>query len=154
VESVQPNFGIRIMMHRLGRGLSQFELAELVGLSEGQISNIERRKSWTNELSFALIAKTLQVAQQSLFDYRQIDAFTQSRGLNRRAGRKPAKLIVTAREKSSSEFRRESGRAETQLRPQEVVGPAKHILNRSSMISKGESRTARTKAAVVTEPWS
>jgi transcriptional regulator with XRE-family HTH domain len=142
------------MMHRLGRGLSQFELAELVGLSEGQISNIERRKSWTNELSFALIAKTLQVAQQSLFDYRQIDAFTQSRGLNRRAGRKPAKLIVTAREKSSSEFRRESGRAETQLRPQEVVGPAKHILNRSSMISKGESRTARTKAAVVTEPWS
>jgi len=99
VESVQPNFGIRIKMLRLERGLSQFELAELVGLSEGQISNIERGKSWTGELSFALLAKALRVAQQSLFDYSQNDAFIKSGGLNRRAARKPAKLIVIRKRK-------------------------------------------------------
>lgn len=82
-------------MLRLERGLTQFELAELVELSEGQISNIERGKSWTGELSFALLAKALRVTQQSLFDYSQNDAFIQSGGLNRRAARKPPKLIVT-----------------------------------------------------------
>ncbi len=86
-------------MLRLERGLSQFELAELVGLSEGQISNIERGKSWTGELSFALLAKALSVAQQSLFNYTQNDAFTKSGGLNRRAARKPAKLIVTRKKR-------------------------------------------------------
>jgi|GEM_PF-3646633 len=86
-------------MLRLERGLSQFQLAELVGLSEGQISNIERGKSWTGELSFALLAKTLRVEQQSLFDYSQNDAFTQGGGLNRRATRKTAKLIVTRKRK-------------------------------------------------------
>jgi transcriptional regulator with XRE-family HTH domain len=95
VESVQPQFGIRIKILRLERGLSQFELAELVGLSEGQISNIERGKSWTGELSFGLLAKALRVAQQSLFDSSQNDAFVKSGGLKRRASRKPAKLIVT-----------------------------------------------------------
>jgi transcriptional regulator with XRE-family HTH domain len=86
-------------MLRLERGLSQFELAELVELSEAQISNIERGKSWTGELSFALLAETLRVAQQSLFDYSQNDAFTQSGGLNRRVARKPTKLIVTRKRK-------------------------------------------------------
>jgi transcriptional regulator with XRE-family HTH domain len=86
-------------MLRLERGLSQFELAELVELSEEQISNIERGKSWTGELSFALLADALRVAQQSLFDYSQNDAFVKTGGLKRRAARKPAKLIVTRKRK-------------------------------------------------------
>lgn len=82
-------------MLRLERGFSQFDLGELVGLSEGQISNIERGRSWTGELSFALLAKALKVPQQSIFDYSQNEAFIKAGGLNRRSPRSPAKLIVT-----------------------------------------------------------
>lgn len=99
MERVQPSFGIRIRQLRLDRGLSQFELAELSGLSEGQISNIERGKSWTGELSFALLADALGVSQQSLVDYSENDAFVESGGLKRRSTRKPAKLIVTRKRK-------------------------------------------------------
>lgn len=100
MESVQPNFGIRIKMLRLERDLSQFELAELVGLSEDQIGNIERGRSWTGEVSFALLAKALRVEQQSLFDYSQIDSFIRAGGRGRRASRKPAKIIVTRKRRT------------------------------------------------------
>lgn len=82
-------------MLRLERGLSQLDLAELVELSEGQISNIERGRSWTGELSFALLARALDVPKKLLFDFRHNDAFIKGGGLNRRAQRKAAKLIVT-----------------------------------------------------------
>lgn len=95
MERVQPSFGIRLKKLRLDRDLSQFELAERSGLSEGQISNIERGKSWTGELSFALLASALGVSQQSLFDYSENEAFVEGGGLNRRAARKAARLIVT-----------------------------------------------------------
>jgi len=84
-------------MLRLERGLSQFDLAELVELSEGQISNIERGRSWTGELSFALLARALEVPQKSLFDYSQNNAFIKGGGLSRRVPRKAAKLIVARR---------------------------------------------------------
>ena len=86
-------------MLRLERGLSQFDLAELVGLSEGQISNIERGRSWTGELSFGLLSKALKVPQQSIFDYSQNEDFIKSGGPTRRSPRKRAKLIVTRRKK-------------------------------------------------------
>jgi transcriptional regulator with XRE-family HTH domain len=94
VEKVQPNFGIRIRKLRLDRGLSQRKLADLVGISEEQISNIERGKSWTGELSFGLLAKALGVAQNSLTDYRENEAFVKAGGLSRRAAREAAMLIV------------------------------------------------------------
>jgi transcriptional regulator with XRE-family HTH domain len=94
VESVQPNFGIRIRKLRLDRGLSQRKLAELVGISEEQISNIERGKSWIGELSFGLLAKALGVTQSALTDYSENQAFIRAGGLSRRAPREPATLIV------------------------------------------------------------
>ena len=94
VENVQPNFGIRIRKLRLDRGFSQWRLAELVGISEQQISNIERGKSWTGELSFGLLAKALGVTQNSLTNYSENDAFIKDGGLSRRAPREPAMLIV------------------------------------------------------------
>ena len=101
MENVQPNFGIRIRMLRLDKGLSQFDLAELSGLSEGQISNIERGRSWIGELSFTLLARALGVSQQSLFDYSGNEAFVKNGGLARRAPRRPAKLIVNRRREVS-----------------------------------------------------
>lgn len=97
MEYVQPSFGIRIRKLRLDKGLSQLDLGNLVGLSEGQINNIERGKSWTGELSFALIAKALEVPQKSLTDYSENEAFIKSGGLKRRAPRKPSRLIVRRR---------------------------------------------------------
>lgn len=94
MERVQPNFGIRIRKLRLDRGLSQRKLADLVGISEEQISNIERGRSWTGELSFGLLAKALGVAQNSLTDYSENQAFIESGGLSRRASRGPATLVV------------------------------------------------------------
>jgi transcriptional regulator with XRE-family HTH domain len=88
-------------MVRLDKGLSQFNLAELSGLSEGQISNIERGRSWIGELSFTLLARALGVSQQSLFDYSGNEAFVKNGGLARRAPRKPAKLIVNRRREVS-----------------------------------------------------
>jgi transcriptional regulator with XRE-family HTH domain len=82
-------------MLRLRKGLSQWELAERCGLSEDQIGKIERGKSWTGELSLALLAQSLGVPQQSLFDYSENDAFVKSGGLRQRSPRKPAHLIVT-----------------------------------------------------------
>ena len=66
---IQPNFGIRIRKLRLDQGLSQFQLAELVGLSEDQVDNIERGKSWVGEQTLALLSVALLVPQRSLFDY-------------------------------------------------------------------------------------
>jgi transcriptional regulator with XRE-family HTH domain len=88
-------------MLRLDKGLSQFDLAELSGLSEGQISNIERGLSWIGELSFSLLAGALGVSQQSLFDYCGNEAFVKNGGLTRRAPRRPAKLIVNRRREVS-----------------------------------------------------
>jgi transcriptional regulator with XRE-family HTH domain len=99
VENVQPNFGIRIKKLRLDRNLSQWKLAELVGISEEQISNIERGKSWTGELSFGLLARALNVTQNSLTDYSENEAFIRDGGLSRRAPREPAMLIVKRKRK-------------------------------------------------------
>jgi len=74
--------------------MSQFDLAEAVGLSEGQINNIERGKSWVSELTFGLLANALGVSQKSLTDYSGNAAFIKAGGMKRRAPRKPSKLIV------------------------------------------------------------
>lgn len=91
---VQPKFGVRIRQLRLGKGFSQLGLAELVGLSEDQISNIERGKSWVGEQTLALLANAFGVPQSSLFDYGGNDEFLKGGGLVARAPRKSAVLIV------------------------------------------------------------
>jgi transcriptional regulator with XRE-family HTH domain len=99
VEIVQPSFGIRIRQLRQEKGLSQLELAELVGLSEDQISKIERGKSWVGELTLALLAKALTVPQKLLFDYSGNEEFIRKGGLKWRAPRKRATLIVRHKRK-------------------------------------------------------
>ncbi len=94
MEIVQPKFGIRIRKLRLDKGLSQLQLAELVDLSEDQISNIERGKIWVGEQTFSLLADALSVRQQSLFDYSENEEFLNQGGLKVRAPRKSATLIV------------------------------------------------------------
>jgi transcriptional regulator with XRE-family HTH domain len=91
---VQPNFGIRIRQLRLGKGLSQRDLADRVGLSEDQISNIERGRSWVGEPTFALLANALDVENLSLLDYTGNNAFIKDGGLKMRAQRKRSTLIV------------------------------------------------------------
>ena len=86
-------------MLRLRKGLSQWELAERCGLSEDQIGKIERGKSWTGEMSLALLADSLGVTQRSLFDYSENDSFVKGGGLRQRSARKPAHLIVTRKKK-------------------------------------------------------
>lgn len=101
MESVQPDFGIAVKRLRLAKGLSQLDLAELCELTEGQISNIERGRSWTGGLSFALLARALGVSQQSLVDFSENEGFIQTGGLTRRAPRRPARFIVSRKRKVS-----------------------------------------------------
>jgi len=91
---IQPNFGIRIRKLRLDQGLSQFQLAELVGLSEDQVDNIERGKSWIGEQTLALLSVALLVPQRSLFDYPENEGFIKCGGLRTRAPRRPPPLVV------------------------------------------------------------
>jgi transcriptional regulator with XRE-family HTH domain len=94
VEAVQPQFGVRVRKLRLDRGLSQLALAELLGLTEDQISKVERGNSWVGELTLGLLAKALDVPQSSLFDYSENEEFLKNGGLRARAPRKPPTLIV------------------------------------------------------------
>jgi transcriptional regulator with XRE-family HTH domain len=99
VEIVQPSFGIRIRHLRLDKGFSQLELADLLGLSEEQIGNIERGKSWVGEQTLALLSEALTVPQGLLFDYSGNEEFIKRGGLKQRAPRKPALLIVRHKRK-------------------------------------------------------
>jgi transcriptional regulator with XRE-family HTH domain len=97
VEPVQPNFGIRIKKLRFDRDMGQQELADLCELSVDQISNIERGKSWTGEVSLSLLANAFDVPQKSLLDYSENQAFIESGGLTWRASRKKNTLTVRHR---------------------------------------------------------
>lgn len=99
MDVVQPQFGVRIKKLRLDRGLSQLGLADLVGLSEDQISKVERGKSWVGELTLGLLAKALEVPQSSLFDYSENAEFLRNGGRRARAPRRVAKLIVRNRKR-------------------------------------------------------
>lgn len=94
MEPVQPNFGVRIKKLRFDRDMTQQDLADLCELSLEQISNIERGKSWTGEVSLALLADAFQVQQQALLDYRENEAFLRNGGSTWRASRKKTTLIV------------------------------------------------------------
>ena len=73
--------------------MSQQNLADLCELSVEQISNIERGKSWTGEVSLALLANAFDVSQMALLDYAENDAFIQAGGLRWRASRKNRSII-------------------------------------------------------------
>lgn len=51
--------GARIMQRRKLLGMKQSELAELIGVSDNQISNIENGRSYPKLNSFMLICKAL-----------------------------------------------------------------------------------------------
>lgn len=65
-------FGKRVKEIRKKRGMSQKALAEKVGISEGQISNIESGKRSTTVERQADIAKALHVSLSDLYadDYK------------------------------------------------------------------------------------
>ena len=97
MEIVQPNFGIRVKRLRLDKKLSQLQLADRIGLSEDQVGNIERGKSWVGEQTLALLGSSLDVPQSSLFDYTGNDEFIKNGGLKARAPRERPTLIVRRR---------------------------------------------------------
>ncbi|WP_399255236.1 helix-turn-helix domain-containing protein [Terriglobus tenax] len=68
--------------------MSQQKLADLCELSVDQISNIERGKNWTGEVSLAFLARALRVPVYSLLDYSGNQAFVNGGGLLWRAPRK------------------------------------------------------------------
>lgn len=98
MEPVQPNFGIRIKKLRFDRNMGQQELADLCELSVDQISNIERGKSWTGEVSLALLADAFKVPQQALLDYSENQAFLDNGGRTWCATRKKSPLTVRHRD--------------------------------------------------------
>jgi hypothetical protein len=51
-------------------------------MSVEKISNIERGKSWTGEVSLALLADAFQVSKQALLDYSENDEFMRNGGDN------------------------------------------------------------------------
>ena len=51
--------GARIMQRRKLLGMKQSELAEIIGVSDNQISNIENGRSYPKLNSFMLICKAL-----------------------------------------------------------------------------------------------
>jgi transcriptional regulator with XRE-family HTH domain len=97
VEPVQPDFGIRIKKLRLDQDMSQQDLADLCELSVDQIQKIESGKSWTTDLSFALLADALKVPKDSLLDYSGNAEFVKNGGNTRRASRKRGALTVRRR---------------------------------------------------------
>ena len=57
----QAILGLRIMQRRKQLGINQSELAEQIGLSEHQISNIETGRSYPRMNSFIRICEILEV---------------------------------------------------------------------------------------------
>ena len=57
----QAILGLRIMQRRKQLGINQSELAEQIGLSEHQISNIETGRSYQRMKSFIRICEILEV---------------------------------------------------------------------------------------------
>lgn len=57
----QAILGLRIMQRRKQLGINQSELAEQIGLSEHQISNIETGRSYPRMKSFIKICEILEV---------------------------------------------------------------------------------------------
>lgn len=97
IEPVQPDFGIRIKKLRLDRDMTQQDLADLCELSVDQIQKIENGKSWTTDMSFALLADGLKVSKDSLLDYSGNAEFIKNGGNTRRASRKRGPLTVRRR---------------------------------------------------------
>lgn len=81
-------------MLRLEKNLTQAELAERCGLSTEQISKFESGKSWTGELSLTLILRSLEITQDAIFDFNEVNQFLKEGGLRKRIWSKPPKGIV------------------------------------------------------------
>lgn len=77
--------------------MGQQELADLCELSLDQISNIERGKNWTGEMSLALLADAFHVSHDSLLDYSGNEEFLLGGGAKWRASRKKGGLRVRHR---------------------------------------------------------
>lgn len=88
IQPVQPGFGIRIKKLRFDKNMSQQDLADRCELSVDQITNIERGKNFTGEISLGLIADAFGITVQALFDYSENDEFVKNGGLKWRASRR------------------------------------------------------------------
>ena len=78
--------------------MSQQELADLCELSVDQVMNIERGKSFTSEMTIALLAAAFGLGDpQKLFDYSENESFVKSGGMKWRAGRKSSVIRVRNR---------------------------------------------------------
>ena len=95
-------FGIGIKKLQRHKNLSQRELAELVGISEGLISNIGHEARWVRRGDDETYPQGIYGPRKSLFDYSENDEFIRSGGgLKWRGPRKPSHLIVRGQARSS-----------------------------------------------------
>lgn len=72
-EEIYENLGWQIWSWRMGRGMTQKQLAEACGVSRSRISLIETGQSKINFETFLLIAKALDVEPYRLLDPKEKD---------------------------------------------------------------------------------
>lgn len=66
---------LKIKQLRIGRGLTQQQLAEMAGVSRSQLSEIESETKPANTLRLNAIAAALAVSVDDLFDHAAKDAY-------------------------------------------------------------------------------
>lgn len=72
-DEIYKNLGWQIWSWRIGRGMTQEQLAEACGVSRSRISLIETGQSKINFETFLLIAKALDVEPYRLLDPKEKD---------------------------------------------------------------------------------
>lgn len=74
MKSATELFGARIRELRKGRGLSQDQLAEVIGIDQKHMSRIELGKSYPSLDRLMRIAEALQVPLPSLFEFMHLES--------------------------------------------------------------------------------
>lgn len=110
-ENKNAVIGARIMQRRKLLGMKQSELAELIGVSDNQISNIENGRSYPKLNSFMLICKALDCNADYFFSGvisdslpEQIGEMLSSLSVARSRGWSGALLTVTYIRKMTQRF--------------------------------------------------
>lgn len=70
---ISKKLGLRIKELREKRGLTQFQLAEILNMESSNLSKIERGIQIPKEESLEKIARAFQVSVKDLFDYEHFD---------------------------------------------------------------------------------
>ena len=106
-ENKNAVIGARIMQRRKLLGMKQSELAELIGVSDNQISNIENGRSYPKLNSFMLICKALDCNADYFFSGVISDSLPEQIGemlSSRSRGWSGALLTVTYIRKMTQRF--------------------------------------------------